>query len=610
MKEYLQIGQNIRNQVVKYGDKEALFYRLKKGVWKGMSWRDFGKQIDRVAVALLKFGVTVQENVGIFAQNMPQWMIADIGIMSVRGVTVPIYATSSEKEVAYIIKDANIRILFVGDQDQYDIAANLFKKDHQIKLIVRLKDSIKPGKGVKCVFLEEWISGKPDNEIEKLKNTRYKDAKLDDLACIIYTSGTTGEPKGVMLDHANFADTIKAHDLELNLSDTETSLCFLPLTHVFEHNWSLVCLHNGIAVYFNEQPRLIADVIKEVRPHYMCAVPRFFEKVYGAVQETRSKTKGIKAKLFDWSISVGDDYYNEHLRWDKKAPAGLKFKQNIAGKLVHQKIRAGLGGRIKMMPCGGAPIDAKIVRFFHSVGLNVKVGYGLTESMATVTLYPNKEYVFESVGRPITGTKVKIGFNNEILVKGPGVMKGYYKKPEQTAETFEGEWLKTGDAGRLDDKGNLYITDRIKDLMKTSGGKYIAPQKLETHLINDIFIEQIAVIGDQRKFVSALMVPNFEALKQFAEENQIRFSNYEELVKNSKVVEMFKKRFEQLQKNFSEYEKIKKFTLLPKEFTMDAGELTATLKIKRKVIQKKYKELIDRMYNAVSDKNSDKEKKQ
>ncbi|MEN8187979.1 MAG: AMP-binding protein, partial [Bacteroidota bacterium] len=283
-------------------------------------------------------------------------------------------------------------------------------------------------------------------------------------------------------------------------------------------------------------------------------------------------------------------------RLEKRVPTGLKLKHRIANKLVLSKLKDVLGGKIKMMPCGGAPIDAKIVRFFHSIGINVKVGYGLTETMATVTLFGDHHFEFDSVGKTITGTKIKIGKNNEILVKGPGVMKGYYQKPEQTKSTFIDGWLKTGDAGKIDEFGNLFITDRIKDLMKTSGGKYIAPQKLETAFVNDAFIEQIAIIGDERKFVSALTVPDFEALKKYAKNNGINFDSIEDLITNNQIVELFKKRFEELQQSFSPFEKIKKFTLLPKEFTIDAGELTATLKLKRKVIAKKYKELIDKMY--------------
>ena len=592
---YKNLGSNIRKNIEQFKDKNAVYYKNNKE-WKGISWKDFGDQIEKVSSALIQFGVEAQQNIAIYAQNMPEWIITDLAIMSIRAVTVPLYATNSAKEVEYIVNDAEISIIFVGDQEQYDEAVKLLKDNKFLKQIVAFHNNIKFSESDSSVYLKDFISGEPNKKIKSELQKRYQESSLSDLACIIYTSGTTGEPKGVMLDHANFVDTIKAHEIELEFSDKESSLSFLPLSHVFEHNWVLVCLHNGIEVYFNESPKLIANALKEVKPNYMCAVPRFYEKIYGAIQENINTASAIKNELMKWSISIGEKYNNQYKRFGKTPSSGLNLKYRIAEKLVLSKLKDIFGGEIKMMPCGGAPIDESIVAYFHAIGINVKVGYGLTESMATVTLFGDKNIEFASVGKTIAGSEIKIGANNEILVRGPGVMKGYYKKPEQTKETFIGEWLRTGDAGKIDKKGNLYITDRIKDLMKTSGGKYIAPQKLETVLINDSFIDQIAIIGDQKKFVSALMVPNFDALKEYAKKHKISFDTVEDLIHNSSIVEMFKKRFDELQENFSGFEKIKKFTLLPKEFTIAAGELTATLKLKRKIIAKKYKELIDKMY--------------
>ena len=605
--EYQHLAKNIRKKAEQYKNKNAIYYKDgKTDSWIGITWSDFSRRIDEIAKALISFGIKPQDNIAIFSQNSPEWIIADLAILSTRAVTVPVYATNSKTELEYIVNNAEISIVFAGGQEQYDTAASLIKKNKFLKLIVALDEEIKLDEKVNSVYLNSFASVKPDKKIDDELEKGFGNSSLTDLACIIYTSGTTGEPKGVMLDHSNFTETIKAHDKELNFSDTETSLSFLPLAHVFEHNWVMVCLHNGIEVYFNENPKLIANALQEVKPNYMCAVPRFFEKIYSAIEDKRNSSSSTKAKLFDWSLKTGDLYYNQYKNLEKDIPFTLNFKNNIADKLVLSKLRDIFGGQIKMMPCGGAPIDTKIVAFFHSIGLNVKVGYGLTETMATVTLFGDTQTVYSSVGRTITGTEIKIGANNEILVKGPGVMKGYYKKPEQTKEVFIDGWFRTGDAGKIDEKGNLYITDRIKDLMKTSGGKYIAPQKLETTFVNDLFIEQIAIIGDQKKFVSALTVPNFEALKKYAKKNNIDFESIEDLINNTHIIEMFKKRFDELQKNFSGFEKIKKFKLLPKEFTIDAGELTATLKLKRKVIYEKYKEMIDMMYG---EKNEEKTKK-
>ena len=592
---YQHIGQNIRNKVKLYQHKNALHYKDEDG-WKGISWIELGKQIEKTAKSLIKFGIKEQENIGLFAENMPEWIIADLGIMSCRAVTVPIYATNAVNEVQYIVNDAKIRVLFVGEQEQYDKALEVLKINNHLKLIIALQEDIKIEASENSVYFKDFLSDIKDPETDRELQKRYHECNLTDLACIIYTSGTTGEPKGVMLDHGNFSKTIKAHDLELNYSDKDTSLSFLPLTHVFEHNWSLACLHNGVEVYFNQNPKFIGNSLAEVQPNYMCSVPRLFEKIYGAIQENIQSASSTKAKLAKWALKVGENYYNQHKRLEKPIGPVLNIKYKIADKLVLQKLRKIFGGQIKMMPCGGAPIDPKIVQFFHSIGINLKCGYGLTETMATVTLSGDTNFEYGSAGKAITGTKIKIGENNEILVKGPGVMKGYYNKPKQTSEVFKDGWFCTGDAGRIDEKGNLYITDRIKDLMKTSGGKYIAPQKLETVLINDEFIEQIAIIGDQKKFVSALTVPSFEALKTYAHNHKISYEEIEDLIANNHIKEMFEKRFDELQKNFSGFEKIKKFTLLPKEFSIDTGELTATLKLKRKEIAKKYKDLIDKMY--------------
>jgi long-chain acyl-CoA synthetase len=349
-------------------------------------------------------------------------------------------------------------------------------------------------------------------------------------------------------------------------------------------------------VYFNENPKQIAEVLKEVKPTVMCTVPRIFEKIYSAIQDKKKEASPTKIKLMDWALNVGNTYNNQYLRLEKTPSILLKLKYKIADKLVLSKLRTVFGGNIKFMPCGGAPLASELVTYFHSFGLNVKCGYGLTETTATASLFGNTQFEFNSAGKAIEGTSIKIGDNNEILVKGPGVMKGYYKKPVETAKVFKDGWFCTGDAGKIDKKGNLIITDRIKDLMKTSGGKYIAPQKLESALINDSFIEQIAVIGDQQKYVTALAVPSFENLKKYALEHKITFKDIEELISHNQIKELFEKRFEELQKEFSKFEKIKKFTLLSKEFTIEAGEITATLKLKRKVILKKYKALIDKMY--------------
>jgi long-chain acyl-CoA synthetase len=592
------IGIEIREKVQQYQHKKAIYFKNNKSnKWVGISWNEFGKQNQNVSRALLKFGIKEQDNVAIFSENMPEWIIADIGIMSIRAVTVPIYATNSKKEAAYIVNDAEISLLFVGGQDEYNKALEVLKNSNYLKLIVALDKHIQLENSENSVYFHDFISVVFDENIETELQKRYLECESSDLASIIYTSGTTGEPKGVMLDHTNFLESLKAHDFELNVSDKDISLSFLPLSHIYERSWVFFCLHRGIEVFFNQNPKQIAEVLTEVQPTVMCTVPRIFEKIYSAIQDKKKEASSIKVKMMDWALSVGNEYYNQHKRLEIPASNFLKLKYKIADKLVLSKLREVFGGRIKFMPCGGAPLAAEMVAYFHSFGLNIKCGYGLTETTATASLFGDTHFEFNSAGKTIEGSTIKIGDNNEILVKGPGVMRGYYKKPKETAEVFKNGWFCTGDAGKIDNKGNLIITDRIKDLMKTSGGKYIAPQKLETALINDAFIEQIAVIGDQQKYVTALAVPSFENLKKYAIQHKIRFKDIEELINHNQIKDLFEKRFEELQHEFSVFEKIKKFTLLPKEFSIEAGEITATLKLKRKVIQKKYKELIDKMYS-------------
>ncbi|MGK0379408.1 MAG: long-chain acyl-CoA synthetase [Patiriisocius sp.] len=595
---YKHFVEDIKHNVERYKSKPAIYYKNNSlNKWVGISWTDFGNSIEQSSKALLKFGIEPQENIGVLSENKPEWIISDISIMSIRAVTIPIYATNSKKEVEYIVNDAEIRVLFVGGQEEYNKALEISKSNEYLKLIIALDKNTILEKNENSVYLNDFISIEADNSIEKELRKRHAECNLNDLASIIYTSGTTGVPKGVMLDNNSIVASLTAHDSELDVNDQDVSLSFLPLSHIYERSWVFYCLHSGIEVYFNQDPKQIAEVIKEVKPTVMCTVPRIFEKIFAAIQDKRQEASPTKMKLASWALGIGNEYNNNYKRFGKKAPFPLEIQFRIADKLVLSKLRDVFGGRIKFMPCGGAPLSADMVSFFHSFGLNIKCGYGLTETTATVSLFGDRNFEFNSAGKAIVGTEIKIGENNEILVKGPGVMRGYYKKPKETAEVFKDGWFCTGDAGTLDAEGNLVITDRIKDLMKTSGGKYIAPQKLEMALISDSFIEQIAVIGDQQKYVTALAVPSFENIKKYAIEHEISFKDIEELINHNQIKDLFDQRFEELQKEFSTYEKIKKFTLLPKEFTIEAGEITATLKLKRKVIQKKYKEHIDKMYS-------------
>lgn len=563
---------------------------LQNGKWVELNWVTLQKHIDELSYALLASGIGVQDKVAIFAQNMPRWTIADIGTMQIRAVSVPIYATNTAKQVEYILNDADIKILFVGDQEQYDIAIEIANKCPLLQKIVAMKQSIKLRDIKIAQHWQDFINVSPnDTEL----NQRLNDKRLDDLFTLIYTSGTTGEPKGVMLDYANLAYQLQAHDKALpNIDENDVSLSFLPLSHIFERAWVYYVLHRGAINCYLEDPHQVRDALTALKPTLMCAVPRFYEKIYAAIWDKVNQAPSHRQTLFNWAIRSAQS----HLL-GKKTTFLNRLQYIIADKLVLSKLRSLLGGKIRMMPCGGATLDPSIGIFFQSIGINIKLGYGMTETTATVSCWSENNINVHSIGVLMPGTEVKIGEENEILVRSGAVMRGYYKKPEETAKTFTADgFLKTGDAGELDAQGNLYITDRIKELMKTSNGKYIAPQYVEGKIGKDKFIEQIAIIADAKKYVSALIVPCFDSLEEYAKKFNIRYQDRLELIKNAEVVKMFEQRINELQKDLASFEQIQKFTLLSQAFTTKMEEITPTLKLRRKVILERYKEQIEQMY--------------
>ena len=597
----------MRNQLV-----SSIFENLKKnpnnigfrskdektGIWTEYTWSQVEAKIMQIAYTLLKNGVKHQDKVAIFAQNSMEWVITDVAVMSIGGVTVPIYATNTANQAKYVLNDAEIDLMFVGDFVQYEKALEIeSSKETKLNKIVVFDNGLGLEGNISqhfSTFIDVEVTDEIKSEFEK----RFSNVGLDDLATLNYTSGTTGEPKGVMLVHNNFVSTFDMHDEYLeDVTSDDHSLCFLPLSHVFERTWTLYCMHRGIKVSFLSDPKLIIETLKELKPTLLCTVPRIYEKVYAAIQtglETASKTK---KKIFGWSVKQGR-IYHDLVNREQKIPSKIKVRKALADKLVLNKIKDALGGNIRITPTAGAPLSAEIQAFMRSVGIPVTMGYGLTETTATVTAFPVHHYKIGSAGKPLNGIEIKIGDNDEILVKAPTIMKGYYNKPEATAEVFDGEWFKTGDAGRIEEDGSLFITDRIKDLMKTAGGKYIAPQQIEALLTDDNFIEQAMVIGDEKPYVTAFVVPNFEALKDYAKLMEIKYLNMEELLSHSSIKEFYDKKVGELQKELAGFEKIKKFKLMAKEFTMEKGELTPTLKIRRKIIVKKFQGFIHDLYGT------------
>ncbi len=604
----------IPQQCAKYGEREALRFRdYETQVWSSITWQGFSQLIDRAAGALYMGGVEPQGRVCIFTQNCPEILITHFGAFYNRAIPVPIYTTSSKDEVAYIVNDSGATILFVGDQRQYDIARQVIGECPTLKFIVTLHPDVKRDADDKTSLTwEEFLTtgDKLGKEVTGKIVKRKQEGVESDIMYLIYTSGTTGVPKGVMLAHSNMNAAMDAHIERFGFIDdkTDVSLSFLPFSHVFELGWTMVCLCTGIRVAINYDPREIQRAVKEVQPNYMCSVPRFWEKVYTAINDNLQGAKPVVRMMVKQAIRVGKTRNLKYARVGKKAPALIEKQYQYFEKKVFQKLRGAIGVTdSKMFPTAGAMLSDNITEFLHAVGINICIGYGLSETNASVSFFTPPNWTIGTVGLPISSIQVKIGDQNEILVKGPTVMQGYYNKPEETAKAIDADgWFHTGDCGELAPTGEIILTERLKDLYKTSNGKYIAPQVLETMLGQDKYIEQVTVIGDGRKYVSALIVPDFEELAAYADKKHIEHHSIEELVNNPEIHKMIEDRINDYQKGLASYEQIKKFVLLPKAFSMESGELTNTLKIKRAVINKRYRPLIDAMYAADYRKKKDK----
>ncbi len=586
----------------KYAERTALTERRPDGTWLPISWNDFHLLSGRMAVAMEVLGMAPQQRIGIFSANSVRSLIVDFAAYANRIIPVSIYSTSSQEQVDYIAADADLRLLFVGDPKQYAIARKTAALNPHLRIVILSGFAPDASDGSTMTFeqllkLGENASALSFAEVE----TRRSASTPEDVATLIYTSGTTGEPKGAVLPHSCLTAALEMHRSFLtSLSEHDVSLCYLPLSHIFEKAWTYFCLYMGIVVNINPNPREIEAAIREVRPTCMCSVPRFWEKVYTTIDRKLAEYGFFKRVFFRRAHKIGRRRNIDYVRFGKRVPKLLEKRYRFYEKEVFGPLRRLIGvenGNI--YPTAGAPLSPDIAEFFQSCGINVLIGYGLSETTATVAVWPHTGFMFGSVGIPLPGVEVKISGQGEILVKGPTVMRGYYNKPKATAEAFTSDgWFRTGDAGHFDSEGQLVLTDRIKDLFKTSNGKYIAPQAIESKLGEDRFIEQVAVIGDKRKYVTAIIIPAFEALKEYARKKHIAYRNLEDLVRNVDVRSMIASRIERLQKGFAGFEKIKKFTLLPNPFTMENGELTNTLKIRRSVINDRYSREIEAMYTV------------
>ena len=597
MKTYYHFSELIQRQAEKYGNRTALKYRDDAaGRWTKISWNEFSELVTLTAEALADSGIAVQENIGVYSQNMPQCLYTYFGAYANRVVDVPMYATSSPSQIAYIVEDAQIHTLFVGEQLQYNNAFIVQKqKPNILKKLIIFDSSVRKNPEDKTsVYFDDFIRLGNNAHAESLVKIRTSGALPEDIATIIYTSGTTGNPKGVVLTHANYLEAMRTHDLRIpQVTDRDSSMCFLPLTHIFERGWTCVCLMKGVLVAINRDPKQIQKTLPEINPTTMACVPRFWEKVYIGIQEKIRSASPTIQKLFRDAIATGHDYIINYKRTGKKAPLALKAKFTLFALV--KKVVGIQNGRF--FPVAGAPLSDTVLEFLLSLNIPIRYGYGLSETTATVCFFPEENYTIGSIGIIQPDLEVKIDPNNqEILVRGKTVMSGYYKRPEENAISFTADgFFRTGDAGRLDGD-TLYFLERIKDLYKTSNGKYIAPQAIELSITRDPYIEQVAVIGDQRKFVSALVVPNYELLEQYAKSKNLVYASREEMLKHELIHKLIQAHIEEHQRELASFEKIKRFTLLASPFTMESGALTDTLKLRRRVVNELYAKEIDAMY--------------
>ncbi len=592
----------ISTQTAKYGDREVFRYKeTADGEWIITSWAQYQEKVDAIACAMESLNLNPQDNIAVFSANRPEILITDYAAYANRAVPVSIYSTSSKSQVKYIVNDSQSRFLFVGNEEQYKIARSIINECKSVEHIITY-DNVKCDEDDEITFSFDQFLALGRNASDECRaeiKKRQAEATPDDIATVLYTSGTTGEPKGAVLPHSCFNAVMEIHKERLTmLSDNDTSVCFLPLSHIFEKAWSSFCMYMGMRFAINFDTKNVQQTLKEFRPTCMCSVPRFWEKVYTGINEKLDEMKGFKKILVKRALKVSNRRNIGYARLGKKAPWWLETQYRFFEKKVLKTLQAAIGLENGVLfPTAGAPLSANITEFLQTCGINIVIGYGLSETCATVTCYPQPGYELDSAGTVMPRVQIRIGENNEIQVKGPTILREYYNKPQETAEAFTQDgWFRTGDAGKIDENGNLTITDRLKDLLKTSNGKYIAPQAIESRISEDKFIEQIAVIGERRRYVTALIIPAFEALKEYAEEKKIQYHDLEDLVKNADIKAMIQERIDVLQEGFANYEKIKKITLLAKAFSMETGELTNTLKIRRPVIRSRYAKEIEAMY--------------
>ena len=563
--------------------------------WQRLHYVELSDNLRRIAFGLRKLGVQAGDRVALLSANRPEWSLCDYALMSLRAISVPLFTSTSAAQIGKLVEDSGARMLLVAGEEPGRRALEVLdqgKLDYLIFLDSE-PESLTPEQRARVRSLDELREQGILSEDDLLKELEAADTT--ELATIIYTSGTTGDPKGVMLQHGNFFPEIQAIRELFDINHREHSLCFLPLSHVFERAWTMLMHNHGACVTYLANPRDIADALPQVKPNVFCSVPRLFEKVHDVIHERLAAAPARKQRIFHWALAQGRLYHG------LEGPADHSLRRRcsygLANLLVLRRIRAALGGKKKVLAAGGAALAPHVSRFFHSAGLLIHQGYGLTETAPLVTCNTSRDHRHGSVGRPVPGVEVRVSSEGEILVKGPNVAAGYWNRPEESAATFRNGWFHTGDIGHIDSEGYLSITGRCKELIVTSGGKNVAPQLIEEALTRDRYIEQASAVGDGRQFIGALVVPTFSALEELAREQQWQFANQESLLRMPEVMEFYQQRIASACHDLADHEVVRRFALLPRQFSEVAGELTPTLKLRRHVISNRYQELIDSMYN-------------
>lgn len=591
-------------QAKRIPDREAYrFCWRKDGEWISTSWKEFGLQVDIAARALARIGLIEKDKIAICSPNTPQILITEFGAFQNRITCIPIYASSVQPQFDFIVSDGGASVLFVGDKHQYPMAYRHWKKNPAIKKIVIFKNDgieLQPDDNV-SIFWDDFVrlGMEASDEIKRDVEARADRALPDDMATLIYTSGTTGEPKGVAISHANYDAAIEKHLRILSsIKDDDISMSFLPMSHILEKAWCYFCISRGIAIAVNYDPRVIAETIHSVHPNLMCCVPRFWEKVYAGVKEKIETMSAINRMMINRAVKIGRIRNLKYLRSGRNVPWLVEKEYRFWDRKVFSKLKMAVGiPDPNFYPTAGAPLSPTICEFFRAIGVDLIIGYGLSETTATVTCFPSVGYEIGTVGIPLPGIKIRIDSNGEILVKGPTVTPGYYNNPDANAAAFTDDgYFRTGDAGYLTPDGALVLTERVKDLFKTSNGKYIAPQMMESRLAENKYIDEVAVIGDQRKFVTALVVPNLPQLRDWAHRNNIDAEDSYSLMKNQKAIDFIMSQINIYQKDIADYEKIKRITLLPHHFSIMNGEVTNTMKVRRSIVAKNYAGQIEAMY--------------